>query len=132
MQLRNRFLTEPGLLCSVILTAVFFIAVFALQPQPVQSQPLAQAGTQQPQEKSGAQQPDTSPPNQPAAKAVAVTGTIVKKGSSFVLQDTSGTVYQLDAQEKAQPYEGKSVKVTGTLEAKTNLLHVETIEELNA
>jgi hypothetical protein len=78
------------------------------------------------------QQPDTPQPDQPATKAVVVTGTIVKSGSSFVLRDSSGAVYQLDAQEKAQPYEGKSVKVTGKLEAESKLLHVDTIEELNA
>lgn len=56
---------------------------------------------------------------------------IVKSGSYFVLRDSSGAVYQLDAQEKAQPDEGKSVKITGKLEAEAKFLHVETIEELN-
>jgi uncharacterized protein YdeI (BOF family) len=132
MQTRNRFNTEPGLLCSIIFTAAFFIAVFALRPQLGRSQPLAQKIAQQIQDKPNAQQQQPTPPDQPAATAVVVTGTIAKSGDNFVLRDTSGTVYQLDAQDKAQPYEGKSVKVTGKLEAETKLLHVETIEELSA
>jgi hypothetical protein len=72
-----------------------------------------------------------SQPDQPATKAMVVTGMIVKSGSYFVLRDSSGAVYQLDAQEKAQPDEGKSVKITGKLEAEAKFLHVETIEELN-
>jgi hypothetical protein len=63
---------------------------------------------------------------------VVVTGTIVKSGSNLVLRDMSGDVYQLDAQDKAQPYEGKSVKVSGKLEADSKLIHVESIEELYA
>lgn len=132
MQLRNRFKTDPGLLCSILYTTSFFIAVFALQPQIGQSQPLAQEGALQTQGKPNEQEKQPTQPDQPAAKPVVVTGTIVKSGDNFVLQDTSGTVYQLDAQDKAQPYEGKSVKVTGKLEAESKLLHVESIEELSA
>jgi hypothetical protein len=75
------------------------------------------------------QQPDTA---QEDANAVVVTGTIVKSGSDFVLKDSSGTVYNLDAPDKAEPYNGKSVKVTGKLEADTNLLPVESIEAITA
>ncbi len=134
MKLRSRFFTDPGLLCSITFTAAFFIAVFALQPQLAQSQAQshAQQGEQQPKQKPDAQQPEPSKTDQPTGKAVVVTGTIIKSGDSFVLREPSGTVYQLDAQDKAQPYEGKSVKVTGKLEAETKLLHVDTIEELSA
>jgi hypothetical protein len=75
--------------------------------------------------------PDTQP-DQQAAKTVVVTGTIVKSGSSVVLRDSNGTVYQLDAPEKAEPFVGKSVKVTGKLDATASLLHVESIEAINA
>jgi hypothetical protein len=112
------------------LTAFAFAAstgAGAMKPVFVHSPALVLAGQQSSQDK-----PDSSQPDQQAAKAVVITGTIAKNGSSFVLRDSSGTVYQLDAQDKAQPYEGKSVKVTGKLEAATNLLHVDTIEELNA
>jgi uncharacterized protein YdeI (BOF family) len=123
MQHRNQFLTPRGLLCSIAIAAVYCISAMAMQPQFGQSQRGSLVSAQQ-------QQP--TQPDQPAAVAVVVTGTIVKSGDNFVLRDTSGTVYQLDAQEKAQPYEGKSVRVTGKLEAETKLLHVEAIEELTA
>ena len=123
MQHRNQSLTPRGLLCTIALAAVFCISAMAVQPQFGQSQWRSL---------ESAQQQQSMQPDQPAASAVVVTGTIVKSGDNLVLRDTSGTVYQLDAQEKAQPYEGKSVRVTGKLEAATKLLHVETIEELTA
>ena len=39
------------------------------------------------------------------------------------------TTYKLDDQEKAKQYVGKNVKVTGTLDAATNTIHVAAIEE---
>lgn len=68
-----------------------------------------------------------------AAKDVVVTGTIVKSDLGFILRDSSGTEYRLDAQKKAESFEGKSVKVTGKLDASSaNLLHVNTIEVFTA
>jgi uncharacterized protein YdeI (BOF family) len=135
MQLRNRFLTNPGLLCSIVFTAAFFIAAIAVQPQFARSQPLAQQGTQPPQQRPDAQPDPSQPsqqPDQSDAKAVVVTGKIVKSGAAYILRDATGVEYRLDAPDKAQPYEGKSVRITGKLEAETKLLHVESIEELNA
>jgi hypothetical protein len=128
MQLFTRMLTvqvlalvlEPGT------TAI------AMNPAFVQPASIAAQEQQQSPPKPDMQQPNTPQPDQSATKAVVITGMIVKSGSAFVLRDSSGIVYQLDAQEKAQSYEGKSVKVTGKLEAETKILHVDTIEELNA
>ena len=74
--------------------------------------------------------PDTpqQPQQQPEVKTF--TGKISKSGQKLVLEDTTVNVsYQLDDQKKAQPYEGKSVRVTGTLDAQNNLIHVQAIEE---
>jgi hypothetical protein len=87
---------------------------------------------QQPQPNPDAQQPTPAPPGQQVPKSTSFAGTIVKDGSSFVLRDSSGTVYQLDAQDKAQPFEGKPVKVTGLLEETAKLIHVEAIESISA
>lgn len=38
------------------------------------------------------------------------------------------TRYELDNNEKASPFEGKQVKVTGTLDSTKKLIHVEQIE----
>jgi hypothetical protein len=58
------------------------------------------------------------------------TGRISKSGEKFVLEDASAKAsYQLDDQKKAQQYQGKNVRVTGTLDADNNLIHVQAIEE---
>jgi hypothetical protein len=36
----------------------------------------------------------------------------------------------LDDQGKARPYEGKKVKITGTIDVVNNMIHIETIEEI--
>jgi hypothetical protein len=36
--------------------------------------------------------------------------------------------YQLDDQSKAKKYEGKEVKVTGSFDANSNTIHVDSIE----
>ncbi len=57
-------------------------------------------------------------------------GKIARDGDLFVLQDSSGkTAYRLDDQNKASQFDGKKVKVTGTLDAANNLIHVQSIEE---
>lgn len=58
------------------------------------------------------------------------TGRISKSGEKFVLEDaTAKASYQLDDQKKAQQYQGKNVRVTGTLDAENNMIHVQAIEE---
>ncbi len=52
-----------------------------------------------------------------------------KNGQYALLTDEqNGKGVYLDDQEKAKPFEGKTVKVTGTLEMAKNLLHVTGIE----
>jgi len=46
-----------------------------------------------------------------------------------MLQDEIGeATYQLDDQKKAQGFEGKNVKVTGTVDEATKTIHVAGIE----
>jgi len=57
-------------------------------------------------------------------------GKISKSGQKLILEDSAmNTSYQLDDQKKAKQYEGKSVRVIGTLDAQNNLIHVQRIEE---
>src|ERR1700739_3290045 len=64
-------------------------------------------------------------------KAKTFTGTIVKRGDNFVLNDVvNKTAYMLDDAEQASQFEGKKVKVTGTVDVASNTLHVETIKEI--
>jgi hypothetical protein len=50
-----------------------------------------------------------------------------ERGGRFVLQSKQA-VYKLDNQELAEKSAGKKVKVTGTVDTKTNTIHVRTIE----
>jgi uncharacterized protein YdeI (BOF family) len=66
-------------------------------------------------------------------QAKTFTGTISKEGDSFVLKDDAGkTSYQLDDQQTASKFEGKRVKVTGTLDEANNTIRVQSIEEASA
>jgi hypothetical protein len=143
MRNRNRIQAATGVLSLMFVAGSLGAPAMALLSQSA-------AGSQDPQQSQqmpGAQQPDQAQPTQPpqsepaqpaqsAQKSVVVTGTILKSGSAFFLRDSKGAVYQLDAQDKAAPFEGQSVKVTGKLEKaaanQTALLHVDAIEALAA
>jgi uncharacterized protein YdeI (BOF family) len=86
------------------------------QPQPDQAQP-------QPQQQPGQAQ---------APAASTFTGTVVKNGEQYMLRDSSGQVFGLDDSSKAQPFEGKTVKVTGELDQQAKVIHVENIEAAEA
>ena len=93
-------------------------------PQPLpppQPDPPAQS---QPQQSAGSQ-------NQQQPSAQAFTGTVVKGGSKYVLKVSESTSYQIDDQEKARVFEGKQVKIAGSLDPKTYILHVMSIEVLS-
>jgi len=65
--------------------------------------------------------------NKSAAKTF--TGTITKAGDKFVLRDaTTNAAYQLDDQDNASKFEGKKVRVTGTLDVPNNMIHVQAID----
>jgi uncharacterized protein DUF5818 len=67
---------------------------------------------------------------EPQPEVKIFTGKISKSGQKFVLEDDSvKTSYQLDDQKKAQQYQGKKVRVTGTLDVENNLIHVQAIDE---
>jgi len=81
-----------------------------------------------------------SPPKQPATQMSSqasnqtdtrtFSGKIIKSNGKYVLEDLpSKTPFALDDQKTAQKYDGKSVIVTGSLNASTNTIHVQKIEE---
>ena len=52
-------------------------------------------------------------------------GKIMKSGDKLVLQDGIGeSTYELDDQTNAKPFEGKNVKVTGTVDAVNGTIRV--------
>jgi hypothetical protein len=99
----------------IFLSLAGFIALFGLIAAPVQSGVLAKAKSQ----------------SQAQPEGKTFTRTILKSGESFVLSDSvTKSKYMLDNQDKVRPYEGKKVRVTGTIDVANNMIHVETIEEV--
>ncbi len=86
-----------------------------------------QAQPQKPDQAQPQQQPDQS-----QAKSATFTGTVVKDGSDYMLRDSSGSIFKLDDAERAKPFEGKTVKVTGELDEQAKVIHVESIEGAEA
>jgi uncharacterized protein YdeI (BOF family) len=75
--------------------------------------------------------PPASMQQQSKQKTKVFSGTIVKNGDNFVLSDAANKIsYMLDNAEKASQFEGKKVKVTGTVDIASNTIHVETIQEI--
>lgn len=97
-------------------------------PQPVPPPEKPDQSDQQPsQQQPGQPEPATGSQAQGQPSAQTFTGTIVKDGTKYVLKAADGTAYQVDDQEKAKRYEGKQVKVTGSLD-KNNTLHMTDIQ----
>ncbi|SRR6266568_6885306 len=108
--------------CALLLTSVHaFAASNNATPMPV---------IQEPQTPPSQAQPDQSTPNQDSAKSTTFTGTVIKDGEQYVLRDSSGGVYKLDDSSRAQAFEGKTVKVTGRLDANSKMIHVDSIQAL--
>jgi uncharacterized protein YdeI (BOF family) len=85
---------------------------------------------QEPQTPPSQTPPVQALPNQDQSKVTTYTGTVVKDGEQYVLRDSSGSVYKLDDSSRAQAFEGKTVKVTGKLDADAKMIHVDSIEAL--
>lgn len=104
------------------------------QQAPSQQTPDQQTPTQQTPSDPNAQQP--SQPSQPAAQSTpdaasqssasgqVFAGTIVKTGDKYVLQSSTGTAYDVDRQDLLAKYEGKQVRINGTLDPDGKTIHV--------
>ena len=75
---------------------------------------------------SGAQQPPSgsSADSGAAAGSQTFSGTVVKQGDKYVLKDDSGHTYDIDHQDEVKKFEGKRVRVQGTLDPATNKIMV--------
>jgi hypothetical protein len=99
----------------ILLSLAGLVTLFGLMAAPVQSRVSA------------------TPKIQTAARPETETfmGTILKDGENYVLSDpATRSRYTLDAAKKARPHQGKSVKVTGTLDKASNVIHVQTIQDV--
>ena len=100
------------------------IATSSATPMPVIQEPQATPPSQA--------QPDQSMPKPDSSQATTFTGTVVKDGEQWVLRDSSGSVYKLDDSSRAQAFEGKTVKVTGRLDANSKMIHVDSIRAISS
>jgi len=99
------------------------------QTTPEQSQP--QSTPEQAQQPapppSTSQTPDQTGTKPDSATAVqSFTGTVVKQGDKYMLQDAdSGNTYDIDHQDEVAKFDGKRVKVKGTLDPSGKMIHVQ-------
>ena len=97
---------------------------------PLYGQAGQQPGSQDPAAQSQPAPPQTSMSEQSNQSQQAQTfmGKIDKSKGDLVLKDDAGTTYKLDNADQAKEFIGKKVKVTGTLDAASNTIHVASIE----
>lgn len=111
------------------------------QSPPDQQEPAAQSQSpsgqqQQPsarpepsQQEPGAQSQESESPQSAESQPTQIfVGKVAKAKGGLMLKGDTGMSYKLDNVDQAKPFVGKSVKVTGTLDATTNTIHVTTIE----
>jgi Protein of unknown function (DUF5818) len=138
--------------CAKILKMRLFTVVLVLAflgiPSAAQRQKPANPQLPDPNSETQPQGPDSAQPaspktkNEPASEAnppgqvssetkQTFSGRIVKSKDQFVLKDrSSNNTYKLDRQDIAKQYEGKDVKVAGTLDSSDNTIRVSAIEPL--
>jgi hypothetical protein len=70
--------------------------------------------------------PESQAESTQSAEVQSFTGTILKSGDRYVLQDgTTGNNYDLDHQDQLQKYENKKVRVHGTLDPSGKMIRLQ-------
>jgi uncharacterized protein YdeI (BOF family) len=91
--------------------------------QPPASQNQAPPQTQPP---AGQQTPPDQAQQSAPADGHEFVGTIVKQGDKYMFQDaSSGQTYDIDHQDEVKRFDGKKVRVRGTLDPQTKMIHVQ-------
>jgi Protein of unknown function (DUF5818) len=118
---------QPLLLGALVLFLSVGISLNAQQTAPQNQTPNQQAQPAPPPGQAGQTAPDAqAQPTPPPTGAQAFSGTIVKQGDRYMLQDAaSGQTYDLDHQTEVQKYVGKRVKVHGTLDPTGKMIHLQ-------
>ena len=106
-----------------VLAAAIAVPAVAQSTSPTQQDPANPSSATQSSPQAA------SPSMSGTMDAQTFTGKVTKSGSKYVLKDdATRTSYTLDDQDRAKQFEGKSVKVTGKLDAASNTIVVATIE----
>jgi len=126
-----RFLAVLLLVCGMMLMGAQLFGQQAA-PSAQQQYPAQQPGQDPAQQRQPRQAPDQSgqaPDSQAQSQQPGVqvfTGTIVKAGDKYVLQDSaSNNTYDIDRQDEVKQFEGKKVRVHGTLDSDGKMIHVQ-------
>jgi uncharacterized protein YdeI (BOF family) len=101
-------------------------------PAAQSQSPSSQSPSQDQSAQPGQAQPSQPPAGQSGADAQgqssdnsqSFSGTVAKSGDKYVLQDASGKTYDVDRQEELKKYEGKQVRIKGTLDPDGTTIHV--------
>ena len=99
------------------------------QPTPSPEEPASSQQAPNAQQPPS-QTPDTTAPesgSKPDSSSAPTdtqtfSGTIVKQGTKYMLKDDSGKMYDIDHQSDVAKFEGKRVRVQGTLDANGKIL----------
>ena len=111
--------------CLSVVVALALVAVLvpaAFAQQSPSTQPGARASQMQ-------SSPAQASPSE-AQSQESFTGMVVKVGKKYVLKTDTAT-YQLDDQERAKQFEGKQVKVSGSLDKATGIIHITEIQSVS-
>jgi len=90
------------------------------QPPPDQTAPPSRS---QPDAKQAPPDAEAQSPDQTGVQIF--TGTVMKQGSKYMFQDASGAIYDVDHQAEVSKFEGKKVRIHGTLDPTTKMIHVQ-------
>jgi hypothetical protein len=95
-------------------------------PTPSQTPESGQSPSQTPGQAPSTQQSSPSSTTSDATGSKEYVGTIVKQGDKWVFQDTaSGSTYDIDHQDEVKKFEGKKVRVHGTMDPDGKTIHVQ-------
>jgi len=123
-----------GVFAAIVLTmalaSISFAQTAPAQPQdPTAQTPSSPASPSAKRPPDEAQKPSEGESAAPASsgKIRPFMGTVVRENGGYFLR-AGDLKYKLDDQTEARRYEGRSVKVTGSLEKQSNTIHVQKIE----
>lgn len=130
---RFRFLSHLGTFAMLIGIISWGGLLHAQQtaPDTQQSQPQTQLPPDQTdppsQTQPGAKQvpPDTEAQSPDQTSVQIFTGTVMKQGNKYMFQDAGGVIYDIDHQAEVSKFEGKRVRIHGTLDPTTKMIHVQ-------
>ena len=119
--------TQSLLTLGTLALALGAAPLYAQQDSQSSSTPPSQQQQQQPDQSQQQQPPagNDAQGQQSASDVQTFSGTIVKQSDRYVLQDaSSGKTYDIDKQDGLKQYEGKQVRVRGTLDADGKTIHM--------